>query len=528
MTFQDYIISHGLSEETLKKFNLSFDEKRNAIKIPITNGKGETIYHKYRHLNHEDDPDTPKYTFDSGSHPSLFNLKALEKSWVIITEGEIDAIRLDQENLPAISGTAGAQSWQDDWTKSLEKKTAFLCYDNDEAGIKAIKLLAKHLPKAYVVLLPEGYKDICDYLKEHTKSDFLGLLTNAKNQNLTAFHFSAPHKTLTAKQLLELKLPQIIWLIKDLLPAEGFTALTAPPYSYKSYLTEYFALCLATQTKVFNQFETTKSSILIIDKENSKLLIQDRFKKLGLEGDPQIYLLDDPDSFSLANDESLSWLIQFVLEKNIKLLILDSFVHIHKGDENDSIAIASTFEQLKKIPCAILFIHHHRKTIKFFTGTLLESIRGSSDIAAELTSHIAIDIVQTGIKITQGKNRWGQLIKPFIVTPLITEDSIKFEYGGEVEEETLKSERAKNLVISYLQQYGESARQIILQVLSEEIGRNSIDQALRQMETEKLLKIRYEGRSKYFSLSPDVPTLSPDQGDREISASQQSYIDEIA
>ena len=281
---------------------------------------------------------------------------------------------------------------------------------------------------------------------------------------------------------------------------------------------------MATQTKVFDQFEVTKSSVLIIDKENSKLLIQDRFKKLGLTGDPEIYLLDDPDSFNLTNDESLSWLIQFVLEKNIKLVIIDSFVHIHKGDENDSIAIASTFEELKKIPCAILFIHHHRKTIKFFTGTLLESIRGSSDIAAELTSHIAIDIIQTGIKITQGKNRWGALIKPFIVTPLITEESIKFEYGGEIEEEVVKSERARNLIIAHLQQYGETARQQILQVLSEEIGRNSIDIALKTMEKNNELRVRFEGKSKYLSLSPD---LSPYQGHTEISPLEQSYLEEV-
>ena len=331
-------------------------------------------------------------------------------------------------------------------------------------------------------------------------------------------------ETLTAGELLKKEFPKTVWLVEGLIPSEGFTAITGTPASYKSFLTEHLAICVSMNLPFLNHFIVTQGSVLIIDKENPLSLLQERFRKLGTPEDAPIYFLQNPDYYKLQDEKHLKWTINFIKENDIKLVILDSFVHIHKGDENDSQAIAATFEKLKLFPCAIVFIHHHRKTIKFFTGTPLESIRGSSDIAAEVESHLAVDQINNTLKIAQYKNRRGELIKPFSVNPITTEDSITFQYNGIIEEEVEKSEKARFHIIELLQKSGELTRKTITETLSEMVGRDSIDKAIKKMEINKEIISRLEGRNKYIKLSPDY---LPESGDTTISSLEQSYLEEI-
>lgn len=331
--------------------------------------------------------------------------------------------------------------------------------------------------------------------------------------------------TFTIRDLLNINFPPTVWLVDKLIPAEGFTAITGAPASYKSFITEHLALCIASGQPFLDTIPTNQGAVLIIDKENPLSLLQERFKKMGLEGDPPVYFLQQPDQFEIMKDDHLAWIINFIKEKNIKLVILDSFSHIHRGDENDSMAVVKTFERLKQFKCATIFIHHHRKSIKFFTGTVLETIRGSSDIGAEVESHLALDVVPTGIKITQSKNRRAELAKPFTIIPLITEDSIKFEYGGEMEEETSKIQKAKILIIELLTVNGETKRQDIIQILSEKVGQRSIDTVLKQMETDNETTNRFEKKNKYISLSKSLLQSPLQFANDEISLSEQSYLE---
>lgn len=273
-------------------------------------------------------------------------------------------------------------------------------------------------------------------------------------------------KAYSTKELFEKEFPPTTWLVEGLIPSEGFTALTGTPASYKSFLTEHLAICLTQEdTPFLGHFPVTPGAVLFIDKENPLSLLKDRLLKLGATPDSKMYFLQEPDQYNIHNPEDITWTSNFIRENDIKLVIIDSFVHVHRGDENDSQAIAATFEILKQLPCAVLFIHHHRKTIKFFTGTPLESIRGSSDIAAELESHLAVDQVPGGLRIAQYKNRRGELIQPFLVSPIITEESVSFSYGGGISEEVSKLNQTKDLI-----------REILISDAS--IGRKELIEAL--------------------------------------------------
>lgn len=335
-----------------------------------------------------------------------------------------------------------------------------------------------------------------------------------------------PANLITAKQIIEKEFPATRWLVKDLVPAVGFTAITGAPATYKSFITEHIAICLALGTPAFGEFEVSQCPVLIIDKENHLSLIKDRLVKLGVKDDPPIYFLETPDDFEINDEAQFNWLNQIVKEKNIQLVIIDSFIHFHRGDEQGSTDTAKTFETLKQINCAWLIIHHHKKRdVRSFNVPLLESTRGSSDFAAELEAHMAVEAMADGkLKISQGKNRWGPLTKPFMITPIIDELSATLIYEGFLEEEINKADRAHLFVDSLLSTGREVSRKEMLDLASDEgLSRTTIDRVIKLKEINKEIKSRKDGVNKFITLLIDTPQ----GGVYGNSSIQQSYLDEI-
>lgn len=336
-------------------------------------------------------------------------------------------------------------------------------------------------------------------------------------------------ETITSKELLERDFPPQQYLVKDFIKSYGFTAISGPPYSFKSFLALYFLICIASGKKVFDKFEVEQpGACLIIDKENELVMLQERLKMLGVssESDLPIHFLVLPEKYTLTDSKILEWTIEFVKKNQIVLILYDSFIHIHKGNENDSDAVRSTFTLLKQIPCAKMFITHHRKPTRFETGTILDRIRGSSDIGAELENHLAMDVFgEDAIRITQGKNRGGKLLKPFTVKPVITPTTAIFEYGGEVTEEMSKGDQARKLIIDLLADGKEKSRKEIVDSLISVIGESTIDTALKFMESRKEIEIKFEGRSKIVNLKMNVLPMSYSKTN-EFSLLEQSYLDE--
>jgi len=141
----------GFTLDTIKKFKLGF--KDGAVAIPHIQG-GECLNLKYRSLNGEG----RKYFREEGCASILFNLDAVkEKGWVLLTEGEFDAIAFDQLGFPAVAVTGGADTFLDEWIDPLESfQQIFISYDMDEAGRKGAERAADKLGRyrCFNVLLP--------------------------------------------------------------------------------------------------------------------------------------------------------------------------------------------------------------------------------------------------------------------------------------------------------------------------------------------------------------------------------------
>ncbi len=183
---EKYLAEHGINQESVNKFGLKPEDNRLAI--PIKDETGAVIYNKYRNLGFDKNtPDSNKFSFDAGSKTTLFNIEALrtDKNYIFLCEGEVDTIRLNQEGLAAVSGTAGAATFKDEWVEHFNNKVVFICYDSDTAGRENAQKVAQKLKssdiKARIIELPEDCKDLCEFFaKGYTKQDFINLSKNAK------------------------------------------------------------------------------------------------------------------------------------------------------------------------------------------------------------------------------------------------------------------------------------------------------------------------------------------------------------
>jgi twinkle protein len=168
----------GFTPETIKKFKLGFRD--GAVTIPHLRN-GECLNIKYRSLNGQ----AKKYFREEGCASILFNLDGVKekgKGWVLLTEGEFDAIALDQLEFPAVAVTGGADFFPDEWVDPLEEfSQVFISFDMDEAGRKGAEKAADKLGRYRCVNVLLPLKDGNDCLRAgYTHAEIADIMAMAK------------------------------------------------------------------------------------------------------------------------------------------------------------------------------------------------------------------------------------------------------------------------------------------------------------------------------------------------------------
>ena len=155
-----YWHSRGLSDATIDSYFLGWDGKRYTIPL---------LYRlvpfgvKRRESDIADGIDT-KYIMQTGSRAGIFNADVLwTADTCVICEGEIDAMLLTQLGYRAVTSTAGAGSWKEDWARFFTHvRDIYLLFDNDKAGREGAAKVHATLRRARIVTLPAGVKDVGD------------------------------------------------------------------------------------------------------------------------------------------------------------------------------------------------------------------------------------------------------------------------------------------------------------------------------------------------------------------------------
>ena len=109
---------------------------------------------RYRKL----DGSKPKYLTMPGDAPRLYNTVALTRYSrdMAISEGEIDAITAELCGVPTV-GVPGAQMWKAHFAELfLGYRNVNILADGDEPGMEFAKSVARTLPNARIIPMPDG------------------------------------------------------------------------------------------------------------------------------------------------------------------------------------------------------------------------------------------------------------------------------------------------------------------------------------------------------------------------------------
>lgn len=185
--------ARGLSDAVLERFEIGREYAEfGRFTIPIRDADGTIVnVRRYR-------PDLKPKMLSVRGHGSparlypLPELLADDHDWVVICEGELDAVRLWQEDIPALTTTGGSgalKKWRDEWTEVLaDRSRVVLIPDRDTEGEAWLGPVARALTDAAkdvrAVRLPypmtkKHGKDVTDYLLEHDVEDLHGLMEEA-------------------------------------------------------------------------------------------------------------------------------------------------------------------------------------------------------------------------------------------------------------------------------------------------------------------------------------------------------------
>lgn len=177
---QPYLSERGITPEMAVKFRLgvhmeghiNYDQYKGRMVIPYLTRSG-VVTIRYRSI----DGGSPKYLSMSGDQPRLFNVNALfeDSDLLVITEGEFDALIVNEcAGVPAV-GVQGVSTWQPVFKRLVERyDTILVVGDGDEAGEKFAHDLAGKIGGAPVVL-PDG-EDVNSFYVKHDSMALIDLL----------------------------------------------------------------------------------------------------------------------------------------------------------------------------------------------------------------------------------------------------------------------------------------------------------------------------------------------------------------
>ena len=168
----------GLTIDTIKKWRLGF--LKGVITIPIPDITGKISSFKFH-----------KKFQTEGAVNQLFPWNAVTKnkySYVILVEGELDMIILNQNGFNAVTATLGANSWNKEFTRFFRRKNVYIAYDNDDPGKNNAKKIAHDFwnnnINTSIIQWPsfmEAKEDHIDFFVKYKKTaaDYKELINNA-------------------------------------------------------------------------------------------------------------------------------------------------------------------------------------------------------------------------------------------------------------------------------------------------------------------------------------------------------------
>lgn len=517
MTAEEYLKEHTLDPEFVKKLGWQWDEEK--IIIPYYDSKGNLLHCRYRNLNGK-----PKFDADPGSKMSLYAAhKIKQEQVVVLCEGEPDCARLWQEGIPAVTA-GGVSSFSAKIADILKDKDVIVLMDNDKPGQDVVGkccdalLTVGALPR--VATLPDGIKDVCEYFVQGaTEEEFNDVISAAKTYDEWE-EAQQPEKfnIISGEDILQRDLPPQEWLIDRMVPVEGFTFIVGSEGSGKSFNALTMANAVATGESWLKTFEVkTKAKVLFIDKESTIRRLQNRMKGLRITG-KDLFFLEYPQWFSLApdrEDEEFSnfalKIQKFVQKNDIGLIVIDSFTDVMLGNENVAGDVQVFFDGFRQLlpGKAFIVLHHASKPSAGVTRTSSQKTRGSTNINAQQYSGFFVEkIPKKNHEYSFEHIKFGDTdqIKKFKIEMEVHADFydssktqvINLKYGGEIEDEEIKSIHAEDIILDALGKKGQMYREELENVcIAHGISKRTFQNVLKKLNDDEIVTKDKDPQNKH-------------------------------
>ncbi len=180
-----YLNGRGIPDSTIDGHLLGWNGFR--ITIPITNRASEIAFFKLR-KDPADQSDGPKMLATPDSHVELYGWERLlaKPESIVICEGEFDRLVLESQGFAAITSTGGAGTFRPEWAEELHGiPNVYICFDQDEAGRNGALRVARLIPHARIVKLPDKVGaggDVTDFFVRlgRNRDDFVHLMEESR------------------------------------------------------------------------------------------------------------------------------------------------------------------------------------------------------------------------------------------------------------------------------------------------------------------------------------------------------------
>lgn len=120
-----------------------------------------------KHNCKQQGPYHAKYKKRKGSPSNLYGVQSASwaDEWIVVTEGEIDALIWQQIGVPAI-GVPGAENWKEHWVNVFEDfSRVHLAEDGDDAGKDLWIAMSENLTNVVRMRMPDGEDSNSMFLK---------------------------------------------------------------------------------------------------------------------------------------------------------------------------------------------------------------------------------------------------------------------------------------------------------------------------------------------------------------------------
>ena len=331
--------------------------------------------------------------------PLPYNLPEITKRQnevIYIVEGEKDADNLFKLGLLSTTNSGGSNNWKKCLNIYFENRDVIIIPDCDDAGKKHLNTVydnLKSIVKSFNVIYLKKHKDISDYLKEHTKEDFLELKPEPYQKKelfktwvkineieieprdfLYSNHYIRKYLSLTASQG-GLGKSSII-LTECIAMALGIDILGTTPK--KQYKVVYF-------NSEDPESEIKRRVLAICNHYNINQddLVGQLFISSGRDHDI-IFAVDD----GKINNDIFEQLKEFGLKNEIDCFVFDPLANMTSGMLETNENFKEVSKQLSLLAdqtnTSIEIVHHTRKLNN--TVADVDSIRGGSSLIASVRS----------------------------------------------------------------------------------------------------------------------------------------------